>query len=96
MKKRVSMLPPGMAPAAPIEQPDNQAIKQFIQGAPDSGKPAETEVPKKKKKREPVTMLYPSDLLERVDDFVRNDEVLNTRTAFVMQAIRNELKRLQE
>ncbi|WP_434155816.1 hypothetical protein [Pseudomonas sp. JZ134] len=96
MKKKVSMLPPGMAPAAPTDQPDNQAIKQFIQGAPDSGKAVETEVPKKKKKREPVTMLYPSDLLERVDDFVRNDEVLNTRTAFVMQAIRNELKRLQE
>jgi predicted DNA binding CopG/RHH family protein len=65
---------------------DNAAAEAFVEAAPDAGtkKPA--------KKKQPVTMLYPVELLEQIDKCAARRHM--TRTTYVQQVLREEIERV--
>ena len=89
MVQRAPLVSPNLRKKAEAPVVPEAAAAAFIESAPDG---ESTRKSKPATKKQPVTMKYPEDLLELIDSTALESHM--TRTTFVMQALRNELKRL--
>jgi len=85
--KMAKQLPNNLPPSMRNKPASSEAAAEaFVEAAPD----AMTRKPAKKK--QPVTMLYPMELLEQIDRYAERRGM--TRTTWVQQVLRDEVERL--